>query len=275
MLECRRRDDDWVVVLGANLHCPPLSPGVRRFLLLPAFERVQLLRLLLRITHHLGDDGNTSRPQQRRPRRASISWQARTDEGGVSRRPQATRPPPVRGPDDQEEEDDDEESSAGRGVYLPETLEAAVFLLSRLQSVMTRAWDPTEVSPAAAAAAAENDGGGAAAALGRPSAISSVASEYGGSVVPGSSEEDGEEKDVLADTFIGSTRRLRKWDWVRCSHAPINPVVAAGGGRGSGGSGGGGGVQPVVAPVAIDPTFCHRTLRPGKPGPEGCTLEQV
>lgn len=239
----------------------------------------QLLRLLLRVTHHLGESSDADRPQ-RRPRRASISWQARGEESGARRLSSARPPQPARAQDDEgvEEGGDD---AVDRGVYLPETLQTAVFLLSRLQSVMTRAWDPSELSPAAAAAAAaaaaENDAG-MASALGKASAISSVASEYGGSAVPGSSGSDecggGDDGDAVADTFVGSTRRPRKWDWVRCCHAPINPVLSMGGGRGGVG-GGSAGAQPVVAPVAIDPGFCHRTLRPGRPGPEGCTLEQV
>lgn len=270
-----------LILIFPNL-TPPLSHSRDGFVPPPPVSS-QLLRLLLRVTHHLGESGDADRPQ-RRPRRASISWQARGEEsGGGTRRPSSARPPPARGA-----QDDDGAEEGGvdvdRGVYLPETLQAAVFLLSRLQSVMTRAWDPSEVSPAAAAAAAaaaatENDAGMAAAlaALGMPSAISSVASEYGSNAVPGSgggSDDCGDDEDTLADTFVGSTRRPRKWDWVRCCHAPINPVLSMGGRRGSAG-GGGASAQPVVAPVAIDPGFCHRTLRPGRPGPEGCTLEQV
>lgn len=251
--------------------------------------------MLLRVTHHLGESGDADQPQ-RRPRRASISWQARGEESGTRRLSSARPPPPSSATGAvQDQEAVVQEGGGGgdddvdRGVYLPETLQAAVFLLSRLQSVMTRAWEPSEVSPAAAAAAAtaENDAGAMAAALalaaaagGKPSGISSVASEYGGSAVPGgsgSSTEDCDDGDALADTFVGSTRRPRKWDWVRCCHAPINPVLSLGGGGrgGRGGSGSAGGAQPVPAPVAIDAGFCHRTLRPGRPGPEGCTLEQV
>lgn len=224
----------------------------------------------MHVTHHLGREGNADLPQ-RRPQRASISWQARGGDDTGSRRLSAARPPSrTDGDDDDQDENEEAAGDSECGVYLPETLDAAVFLLSRLQSVMTRAWDPTPT-----AAAADNDAGMIAAALGgRPSAISSVASEYGGSAVPGSSVDEGDDRGALADTFIGSTRRPRKWDWVRCCHSPINPVLAAGGGRGGPGHGAGN-AQPVVAPVAIDPGFCHRTLRPGRPGPEGCTLEQV
>lgn len=178
----------------------------------------------------------------------------------------------------------------GAWKRLPETLEATLSLLSRLQAVMTRAWDPAEFSLAATAAAtasaAEANSSATAAAAATAAAVGrasgSIASAWGVSGTPPVSEEeeeadddeDDDDKDAAADTFVGSTRRARKWDWVRCSHAPVNPALAAGGGRG-GGAFGGGNAQPVVVPVAIDPGFCHRTLRPGMPGPEGCTLEQV
>ncbi|CAM9673472.1 unnamed protein product, partial [Ectocarpus sp. 8 AP-2014] len=269
---------DFVESFGNNFMAPPARGGAKENRVTPRdaaqHKRTQhlseLLRLLLRVTHHLGREGNADLPQ-RRPRRASISWQARGGDDTGSRRLSAARPP-SRADGDDDDQDANEEAAGDSecGVYLPETLDAAVFLLSRLQSVMTRAWDPTPT-----AAAADNDAGMIAAALGgRPSAISSVASEYGGSAVPGSSVDEGDDRDALVDTFIGSTRRPRKWDWVRCCHSPINPVLAAGGGRGGPGHAGSN-AQPVVAPVAIDPGFCHRTLRPGRPGPEGCTLEQV
>lgn len=190
--------------------------------------------------------------------------------------------------DDAEQEHDQDQE---RAVHLPESLEATVFLLARLQAVMTRAWDPAEVYPVAPGrvSGADNDGriaaamvtpgGGApagttAAVFGRASGSGSVTGEYGSSGVPDNDDED-EDADPLADSFVGSTRRTRKWDWIRCCHAPINPVLASGGGGKGGGRRGGSSAQPVVAPVAIDPDFCHKTLRPGKPGPEGCTLEQV
>lgn len=161
--------------------------------------------------------------------------------------------------------------------YLRETLQATVFLLSRLQTVMTRAWDPAELSLAAIAAAApstrsDNDGGAntTASVLGRASGSLVGENRSTGDIADNNDEDDG---DALADTFMGSTRRARKWDWVRCCHEPVNPTLAMAG-RGTP-AGGGSTAQPVVAPVAIDPAFCHRTLRPGKPGPGGCTLEQV
>lgn len=175
------------------------------------------------------------------------------------------------------QEEEDGEDVEGNVGYSRETLEATVFLLCRLQAVMTRAWDRAELSPAAVAAAAtstgsDNDGGANTSSSVLSRASGSLVGENGstGGIADNDDEDDG---DALADTFVGSTRRARKWDWVRCCHEPVNPALAIAG-RGTP-AGGGSTAQPVVAPVAIDAAFCHRTLRPGKPGPEGCTLEQV
>lgn len=269
------------------------------------FCLVQLLRLLLRVAHHLETGGSKKRQLQRRGRRYSVSSQTEVDavrspavserrkrRGRVdeTQRQQAN----VEGHGDMEDEESDDaeqEQEQDRVVQLPESLEATVFLLARLQAVMTRAWDPAEVYPVAAGRlpGADNDGriapamvtpgggvptGATATVFGCASGSGSVTAEYGSSGNADNDEED-EDTDPLADSFVGSTRRTRKWAWIRCSHAPINPVLASGGG-GKGGRGrGGSSAQPVVAPVAIDPDFCHKTLRPGKPGPEGCTLEQV
>ena len=106
---------------------------------------------------------------------------------------------------------DGEEPGEGGGggerwKRLPETLEATLSLLSRLQAVMTRAWDPAEFSPASNAAAttsaatAETNSGAAAAvaaataaATGRASG--SIASAWGVSGTPPVSEEEEEADD--------------------------------------------------------------------------------
>lgn len=236
---------------------------------------------------------NSRHRHWRRGRRASISWLPLIPVGGEEEAEgnmKSCAASVERSIDeDGDNGDDDDGPFDVRGGYSPETLESTVFLLSRLQAVMTRAWDLAEVSPAAAIASAattataaavavEHDcgGGGTASggALGSTKATSgSVAGEYGSSCTP-EDNEDEDDGDALADAFVGSTTMARKWDWVRCCHLPVNPALGASSGR-VGGEGVGGGAQPAIAPVAIDSTFCHRTLRPGRPGPGGCTLEQV
>lgn len=190
----------------------------------------------------------------------------------------------------------DEETAGGSG-YLPETLQSTSLLLARLQTAMTRAWDPSEPCPVggnsggsdtsdvaaatAAAAGASSSTWGLAKSKGEH--LAAVAQAYANAIgLPpvGSGTGNGgmlattpSQDNSLVDTFMGSTRRARKWDWVRCCHFPVNPVLAAGSGATNGVEGAS--PQPAMAPVGIDPSFCHRTLRPGKPGPEGCTLEQV
>lgn len=199
-------------------------------------------------------------------------------------------------------------------AYLPETLHSTGLLLSRLQAVMTRAWDPSEIYSGVAAAATSSSTSAPAFASGvmnpnplavvrhpatgslsvGAAAVANAAGTMASSSSPssfsvfgrpshvgrgsGGGAVAGSEDDPLADTFMGSTRRARKWDWVRCHHSPVNPALAAAAAAAAArraGGGDGGKAQPAMAPVAIDPAFCHRTLRPGKPGAEGCMLEQV
>lgn len=181
-------------------------------------------------------------------------------------------------------------------AYLPETLDATALLVSRVQAVMVRAWDPrmaylspilvnlmpgiapTEnfpmgvihVPPVTASGPSPSPAGLPVKPSGvigsfTPAVTGRVAGTNG--ILPGPVD------DPLADTFLGSTRRIRKWDWVRCCHSPVNPALAASGAGAPGADGTS--PQSVIPPVAIDPVYCHRTLRPGRPGPEGCTLEQV
>lgn len=190
----------------------------------------------------------------------------------------------------------DEETAGGSG-YLPETLQSTSLLLARLQTAMTRAWDPSEPCPLgansggsdasdAAAATAAAAGSSSAAwnlAKSKGEHLAAVAQAYANAMgLPpvGNGTGNGvmsvntsSQDESLVDTFMGSTRRARKWDWVRCCHYAVNPVLAAGSGATNGVEGAS--PQPAMAPVGIDPSFCHRTLRPGKPGPEGCNLEQV
>lgn len=193
--------------------------------------------------------------------------------------------------DDDALSDGGDEAKQMRDECLPETIEATVSLLSRLQSVTTRAQDASAASPAASAATAawasaaawavENDARGG---VGVGSSTQGDDGKGSDCDDPGDGDGDNDDGDDLANTFVGSTGRARKWDWVRCCHAPVIPSMAAAAaaagasgskGKGDGRGGAGSGGQPPIAPVAIDTGFCHRTLRPGRSGPEGCSLEQV
>ena len=251
------------------------------------------------MAHRLETGGGNKRLLHRRGRRFSVSSQAGSEATDAGRPSRVAETSKRRSREKEEEEEEGEpERDAGtegqregerasevdaeleHAVYLPETLEATVFLLASLQAVMTRAWDPAEAYHAAARLSAVDSNGhvataaemvGGAGAFGRGSV--SGGCDSNGTL---DNDEGDEDADALADTFVGFTKNTRKWDWMRCCHEPVNPALLNGGrGRGGGSRGGGSNAQPIVAPVAIDPDFCHRTLRPGKPGPEGCTLEQV
>lgn len=267
---------------------------------------MQLLRLLLRVTDRLAScDGQRLLGGGRRSP-TSISGDEKggrtngaenpNDEADAESTERSNEVPQREDSDSPDETDDSGADGEGRGYrydenvgngYLPETLQATTLLLSRLQAVMTRAWDPSEVSPITGVSGGSDNSSATAAEaaaaslatpwafVGRPTncGAGSAGGAGGGMSDIVASTPGPNSDDPLADTFMGSTRRIRKWDWVRCCHSPVNPVLAAGK-TGAGGAEGGS-PQPEMAPVAIDPNFCHRTLRPGKPGPEGCTLEQV